>query len=104
MVFSHLYCTFSRFRENAPVYNFTSLDALLAILRSNGLSPGFELMGNPSGYFTDFENKTQVKEWRRLVHLIAARYICKYSITYIDFIPEDIVNICTTVQHLTLQQ
>lgn len=36
---------------------------------------GFELMGSVSNYFTDFENKSQVVEWRRLVQLTAQRYI-----------------------------
>lgn len=36
---------------------------------------GFELMGSPSGYFTDFEDKQQVFEWKDLVSLLARRYI-----------------------------
>lgn len=36
---------------------------------------GFELMGSPSGHFTDFEDKWQVFEWRELVSLLARRYI-----------------------------
>lgn len=36
---------------------------------------GFELMGSVSNYFTDFEDKSQVIEWRNLVYLTAVRYI-----------------------------
>lgn len=36
---------------------------------------GFELMGSVSNYFTDFEDKSQVMEWRNLVYLTAKRYI-----------------------------
>lgn len=36
---------------------------------------GFELMGSVSGFFTDFEDKSQVVEWRNLVHVTAQRYI-----------------------------
>lgn len=36
---------------------------------------GFELMGSPSGSFTDFEDKQQVFEWKNLVSLLARRYI-----------------------------
>ncbi|KAH3707961.1 hypothetical protein DPMN_067382 [Dreissena polymorpha] len=43
-----------------PVYNFTSLDSLIDLLYANGLKPGFELMGNPSGLFKDFEDKTSL--------------------------------------------
>lgn len=38
---------------------------------------GFELMGSVSNYFTDFQNKSQVVEWRNLVYLTAQRYIGK---------------------------
>ncbi|XP_026198529.1 alpha-L-iduronidase isoform X1 [Anabas testudineus] len=63
-----------------PQYNFTKLDQLIELLWINGLRPGFELMGSVSNYFTDFENKSQVAEWRNLVYLIASRYIDKYGL------------------------
>lgn len=83
-------------------YNFTYLDELMELLWQNGLQPGetshpphtfnlplkpdltlcvcpcpagFELMGSINNTFSDFENKTQVSEWKRLVYLIAQRYI-----------------------------
>lgn len=34
-------------------------------------------MGNPSGYFLDFEDKEQVVRWRNLITLLASRYIGK---------------------------
>lgn len=40
---------------------------------------GFELMGNPSGYFPNFEDKEQVVRWRNLVTLLASRYIGKFQ-------------------------
>ena len=49
------------------VYNFTYLDQLLDWLHVNGLRPGFELMGNPSDYYTSFENKTQVYQWKDFI-------------------------------------
>ncbi|XP_067083784.1 alpha-L-iduronidase [Osmerus mordax] len=61
-------------------YNFTKLDQLIDLLWLNGLRPGFELMGSVSNYFTDFEDKRQVLEWRNLVYLIAKRYIEKYGL------------------------
>lgn len=39
------------------------------------IATGFELMGSPSGRFTNFEDKQQVFEWRKLVALLARRYI-----------------------------
>ncbi|XP_030050325.1 alpha-L-iduronidase isoform X2 [Microcaecilia unicolor] len=56
-------------------YNFTILDNFLDLLWENGLRPGFELMGSPSGYFMDFEDKMQVIAWKNLVSTIAKRYI-----------------------------
>ncbi|MEQ2301463.1 hypothetical protein AMECASPLE_036349, partial [Ameca splendens] len=63
-----------------PRYNFTKLDQLIELLSVNGLQPGFELMGSVSNYFSDFEDKAQVVEWRNLVYLIAKRYIDKYGL------------------------
>lgn len=39
------------------------------------LNEGFELMGSPSGYFTDFDDKEQVVEWKSLIVQLAKRYI-----------------------------
>lgn len=40
---------------------------------------GFELMGNPSGYFLDFEDKERVVQWRNLITVLARRYIGKFK-------------------------
>lgn len=37
-------------------------------------------MGSVSNYFTDFENKSQVWEWRNLVYLTARRYIGEWKL------------------------
>ena len=60
-----------------PEYNFTYLDHVIKNLWSNGLKPGFELMGNPSDYYHDFEDKEQVYQWKRLVYTVAKRYISR---------------------------
>ncbi|NWW46993.1 IDUA iduronidase, partial [Pedionomus torquatus] len=64
-------------------YNFTALDSLMDHLWENKLIPGFELMGNPSGYFSDFENKEQVVKWRDLITLLASRYIDRYGLQHV---------------------
>ncbi|XP_048451952.1 alpha-L-iduronidase isoform X5 [Rhincodon typus] len=66
------------------LYSFTNLDILIHRLWQYGLMPGFELMGNPSGYFTNFEEKKQVFEWRKLIMLLARRYIDAYSVAYVS--------------------
>ncbi|XP_061047830.1 alpha-L-iduronidase isoform X1 [Eubalaena glacialis] len=65
-------------------YNFTHLDRYLDLLRENQLVPGFELMGSPSGCFTDFEDKRQVFEWKNLVSLLARRYIGRYGLKHVS--------------------
>ncbi|XP_052556348.1 alpha-L-iduronidase isoform X2 [Tympanuchus pallidicinctus] len=64
-------------------YNFTALDNLMDRLWENKLTPGFELMGNPSGYFLNFEDKEQVVRWRNLVTLLASRYIDRYGLEHV---------------------
>ena len=76
---AHFY-PFHRQSGNTPVYNFEDLDVLIDQLWQLRLKPGLEIMGNPSNFFTDFENKTQVYLWRDLVHEIAARYVGKCAI------------------------
>ncbi|KAJ8397109.1 hypothetical protein AAFF_G00009630 [Aldrovandia affinis] len=70
--------------NGVPHYNFTKLDQLIDLLWQNGLRPGFELMGSVSNYFTNFEDKQQVVEWRNLVYLTAKRYIEKYGLGYVS--------------------
>ncbi|KAG9480607.1 hypothetical protein GDO78_012197 [Eleutherodactylus coqui] len=65
-------------------YNFSELDEFMDLLAENGLVPGFELMGSPSGYFTNFEDKVQVFEWRQLIFLTAKRYIEKYGLQHVS--------------------
>ncbi|KAK2187637.1 hypothetical protein NP493_159g02084 [Ridgeia piscesae] len=74
----------TRIEQGMPHYNFTQLDSFIEELSSNGLKPGFEIMGNPSGFFSDFENLTQVHLWRDLVHDIAHRYIDMYGLGFVQ--------------------
>ncbi|KAK0050414.1 alpha-L-iduronidase [Biomphalaria pfeifferi] len=68
---------------NGPVYNFTELDKFVSLIHENELYLIFELMGNPSGVYTDMENKTQVYWWRDLVAQTAQRYITQYGVEYV---------------------
>ncbi|NXX79394.1 IDUA iduronidase, partial [Urocolius indicus] len=63
--------------------NFTALDNLMDRLWENKLIPGFELMGNPSAYFLNFEDKEQVVRWRNLITLLASRYIDRYGLEHV---------------------
>ena len=64
-----------RTQDRSVIYNFTYLDAALELLIDNRLRPGFELMGNPSNFFTDFDNTEQIYDWRNLVANVAKHLI-----------------------------
>lgn len=57
------------------VYNFSYLDKAMQFLIENNLRPGFELMGNPSNFFSDFDDITQIYAWRDLVASLAKHLI-----------------------------
>ncbi|WP_238193645.1 GH39 family glycosyl hydrolase [Methylobacterium frigidaeris] len=60
-------------------YDWSLLDEALDTLVERGLRPMFELMGNPSNLFTDFDELGQVKSWRDLVTALAARYAARFG-------------------------
>lgn len=66
-----------------PVYDFAHLDDLIDLLYQLGLKPGFELMGNPSGFFKNFDDKTFVYYWKDLVAQLAKRYIDEYGLGWV---------------------
>ncbi len=68
------------FDTDNPTYDFSLLDRAIDVLIQNNLKPFFELMGNPQGYFDNYENAEQVRAWRRLVCELANHYIAKYGL------------------------
>ncbi|XP_068083307.1 alpha-L-iduronidase isoform X2 [Anabrus simplex] len=68
-----------RLEDDGVRYNWTHLDTLLDWMHGHNLFPGFELMGNPSGFFTDFDNDTQVHQWHHLVATLVDRYNGRYG-------------------------
>ncbi|CAL4065630.1 unnamed protein product [Meganyctiphanes norvegica] len=67
-----------------PQWEFSHLDELLDTLHKHQLRPGFELMGNPGGIFTNLENSTQVQWWKDLVYNTANRYAGRYGLPYVE--------------------
>ncbi|MBE0695652.1 MAG: glycosyl hydrolase, partial [Anaerolineaceae bacterium] len=53
--------------ENAAQYNWSHLDQGVDLLVQNGMAPIFEIMGNPNGQFSDFNDDLQLRRWRNLV-------------------------------------
>lgn len=68
------------FDLNEPVYvDWSRLDMGLDLLVENGLTPIFELMGNPDGQFDDFNNIQQLTRWRGLVRALALHLMDRYG-------------------------
>ncbi|MEM6432202.1 MAG: glycosyl hydrolase, partial [Deinococcota bacterium] len=64
---------------DAHGYNFTYLDRALDAIINTHLLPFFELMGNPSERFTDFEDDNQVRAWADFVEETISRYLARYG-------------------------
>lgn len=64
---------------DTPKLNFSNLDEGIDAMQRNGLKPFFELMGNPSGYFSDFTDDAQLHAWKRLVRLTAEHLMDRYG-------------------------
>jgi len=61
--------------DSRVIFNFTCLDKIIQMLHDHNLVPGFEMMGNPSGYFTDLEDHSQIALFADLAFQLASRYI-----------------------------
>ena len=62
-----------------PRIDWSELDRGLDRLVENRLVPFFELMGNPSGFFTDFCDEVQKQAWKRFVMLLALHLQERYG-------------------------
>ncbi len=56
------------------------LDEALDCILKNGARPFFELMGNPSGYFSDFNDDRQLHQWKEMVSSLARHVIHRYGL------------------------
>lgn len=62
-----------------PRYDWSDFDSGMDALINNRLRPIFEVMGNPSGYFSDFNNDGQLHSWRRMVRDVALHCMNRYG-------------------------
>ena len=62
-----------------PSYRWELLDEALDVILKNGARPFFELMGNPSGYFSDFNDDRQLRQWKEMVSSLARHLIQRYG-------------------------
>ncbi|KAG1681482.1 Alpha-L-iduronidase [Nymphon striatum] len=56
-------------KNGTKIYDFQHLDSFLLYMVSIGLRPGFELMGNPSQYFANFEEKSEIYAWKDMIQI-----------------------------------
>jgi len=68
------------FGKPTKSYNWTDLDHAISLVVDNGLHPQFEIMGNPSSWWTDFTNKTQLYAWKEMITDVANHFIQKYGL------------------------
>ena len=51
------------------------MDKLIDLLYQHDLTPGFELMGNPGGYFTDLNNEQEQLFLFQIIKDMKDRYL-----------------------------
>ena len=56
----------------SPSYDWSRLDTALDVIVGNGCTLIFELMGNPSGAFSDFRDNRQLHAWRDVIARVGA--------------------------------
>lgn len=66
--------------EGAPRYDWSRLDQALDLLVWCGMAPIFELMGNPNGQFSDFNDDLQLRRWRNLVRDLVLHLVERYGV------------------------
>ena len=64
-------------------FDFSSLDLLLDQMWKFDLTPGFELMGNPSNFFQDFSSSVELSMWHKLLQTMVRRYFSRYGETWV---------------------
>jgi L-iduronidase len=63
----------------SAAWDWSEMDRALDVLVRNRIRPFFELMGNPSGRFSDFGDMAQLRAWRDLVHELALHLVGRYG-------------------------
>lgn len=64
---------------DSPEYDFSRLDTFLDLIVKSGQRLFFEIMGNPSKHFSDFNDPQQVHQWKRLVKDLAVHLEQRYG-------------------------
>ncbi len=65
--------------DETAQYDWSRLDSGLDLLVKNGLAPIFEMMGNPNGQFSDFNDAGQLRRWRTLARDLATHLVARYG-------------------------
>ncbi len=65
--------------NGSPQYDWSLLDEGLSWLVRNHLKPFFEVMGNPSAYYTDFNDARQLHLWKEMVRQLAEHLMERFG-------------------------
>jgi L-iduronidase len=60
-------------------YDWSLLDEAIDAMIGRRLRPVFEIMGNPSRIFDNFEDHSQICHWRDMIAALVSRYIQRYG-------------------------
>jgi L-iduronidase len=60
-------------------YDWSRLDAAIDVMLEHRIRPFFELMGNPSYIYSDFNDVAQAHRWRDFMSEMAQRYQARYG-------------------------
>jgi L-iduronidase len=66
--------------DDEPSYRWNLLDKALDVILKNGARPFFELMGNPSEYFNNFNDDRQLHQWKEMISSLARHLIQRYGL------------------------
>lgn len=65
--------------DDRPQFDWSLLDQGMEWLVRNHLKPFFEVMGNPSGYFNDFNDNRQLYQWKDMVTELALHLMERFG-------------------------
>ena len=64
--------------------NWSYFDEFTDLMFEHQIRIGFELMGNPSNYFADFNYNQQIQLWNQLIKSVVERLINNYGANYVQ--------------------
>ncbi len=71
--------TVKNMNSENPTYDWSEMDNFIDAIIKSGQKMFFEIMGNPSNHFSDFNDDNQLRQWKRLVKDLALHLEDRYG-------------------------